>query len=1477
MSPKFFRFLTAITLTSLPATLFAEPIVICSQDAGTYNIEGSAAVPLRAKLTNPALFGPAGTHGDYQFSFVSVGNNFTEATLTANSCNIYFSGYEATSAYTALELTELASWRANNGGQVVAGCDGAGRDPICASIGHPTVTSTDTFGLLNPGFTAPLNPLNCDETLSPTTQLNMAGGVGGYLSGPTAPNEVLAWHEIGGVADLTQPIVILTNGYLLVADINMIVDGGSELTLSAGNGIVTENDKMTVNAFSSLASSSTGDGICGAFGVNECTDGTNNCDANAACTNTPNSFTCACNVGYSGDGVTCTDDDECTDGTNNCNANATCTNTPGSFTCACEPGYIGNGVICIPEDEDNDGILDIVECSDLSNAPASCEDTDGDLIPDYRDLDSDNDGVRDSVECTTNPCENTDSSGNPDYRDLDSDGDGLTDAFESYGRDADGDGELDNFDDTNGNGANDDTFTVDPADTNGDNVDDYRSLDSDGDLIVDAIEGHDTDFNGVPDTIPSGADTNGNGIDDAFDPSCELAADCAGVIGINSNGPDRDGDNTPDFQDLDSDNDGIYDSVECTLDPCEDTDQDGAPDYLDLDADGDGLTDAFEAGYLDVDGDGQPDTFTDNDNDGSDDNAAIIPTDTNGDGTPDFQSLDSDGDTIADAIEGHDTNSDGVPNVTPVNVDTDADGLDDAFDPDCAVAADCNGAIGQIASLPNFDQDGYPDFQDVDSDNDGIPDNIECGTAQACVDTDLDLTPDYLDLDSDGDSILDAVEGHDVNADGIADVLTSGFDSDNDGLDDAYDADCIFQISTCATIGVPATTPDLDMDLIPDFQDIDDDNDGILSITEVNDGAIHGDDPDNDGTPAYLDLDSDGDLSNDLAEGMIDPETGLIWDLDNDGIPDYLDPNSSPVDTDMDGIPDTVECQGDVANCVDSDLDGKPDHQDIDDDNDGVPTLDELLQDPSADNDLDGDGISSHLDLDADGDGIPDTVEGHSPGTAVLSGNDTDGDGLDDAFDADDGGVAAATPNTDAVGAPDYLSVDSDGDGVPDLVEGHSPGTTVPSGNDADNDGIDDAFDADDGGVPAGTPDTDEDGTPDYQDLDDDGDAIPTATEDADGDGDPTNDDADMDGLPNYLDLDSDADGIPDSVECATSADCEDSDADGTPDYLDTDSDNDGVLDIIEGHAPGATPSGTDTDGDGLDDAFDADDAGTPATTPDTDGDGTPDYQDSDDDGDTIPTSVEDVDGDMDPTNDDADSDGIPNYLDLDSDGDGITDLAECSTPDSCEDTDTDGLPDYVDGDSDADGIPDSIEGHATGVTPSGVDADNNGVDDTYDTTPATLPDTDSDGTPDFLDLDSDGDSVPDVIEGHDAPAATPSGNDTDGDGIDDTFDTDDGGRAATIPDTDGDLTPDFRDGDDDNDGVDTTDEDSNGNGDVTDDDADEDGIPDYLDPDSSTTSAGDILIAGGQSTCSSTNNSPSSLWLVALGLVFGIRRKRRR
>ena len=39
--------------------------------------------------------------------------------------------------------------------------------------------------------------------------------------------------------------------------------------------------------------------------IDECTNGCNDCDVNANCTNTIDSFNCTCNTGYTGDGRLC--------------------------------------------------------------------------------------------------------------------------------------------------------------------------------------------------------------------------------------------------------------------------------------------------------------------------------------------------------------------------------------------------------------------------------------------------------------------------------------------------------------------------------------------------------------------------------------------------------------------------------------------------------------------------------------------------------------------------------------------------------------------------------------------------------------------------------------------------------------------------------------------------------------------------------------------------------------------------------------------------------------------------------------------------------------------------------------------------------------------------------------------------------------------------------------------------------------------
>ena len=39
--------------------------------------------------------------------------------------------------------------------------------------------------------------------------------------------------------------------------------------------------------------------------------------------------------------------DECSDGTHNCDVNADCNNTLGSYKCLCKDGFHGNGTNCI--------------------------------------------------------------------------------------------------------------------------------------------------------------------------------------------------------------------------------------------------------------------------------------------------------------------------------------------------------------------------------------------------------------------------------------------------------------------------------------------------------------------------------------------------------------------------------------------------------------------------------------------------------------------------------------------------------------------------------------------------------------------------------------------------------------------------------------------------------------------------------------------------------------------------------------------------------------------------------------------------------------------------------------------------------------------------------------------------------------------------------------------------------------------------
>lgn len=102
-----------------------------------------------------------------------------------------------------------------------------------------------------------------------------------------------------------------------------------------------------------------------------------------------------------------------------------------------------------------------------------------------------------------------------------------------------------------------------------------------------------------------------------------------------------------------------------------------------------------------------------------------------------------------------------------------------------------NGAEGDW----DADQDGLMNWEDPDSDSDGIFDSAESGGVDPPVDSDGDGTPDFVDVDSDNDGLLDQEEA--VGADGIPnsgdETDTTSADSDGDGFTDlvevAYGSD----------------------------------------------------------------------------------------------------------------------------------------------------------------------------------------------------------------------------------------------------------------------------------------------------------------------------------------------------------------------------------------------------------------------------------------------------------------------------------------------------------------------------------------------------------------------------------------------------------------------------------------------------------------------------------------------------------------
>ncbi|XP_069506231.1 thrombospondin-3 [Ambystoma mexicanum] len=301
--------------------------------------------------------------------------------------------------------------------------------------------------------------------------------------------------------------------------------------------------------------------------IDECNDGNNGgCAANSICTNTVGSFKCGqCKIGFVGNQtVGCLPKKSCSSPAfDPCDVNAHCVfERNGDVTCACNVGWAGNGYVC-GHDTDIDGYPDEpMPCIDNNK---HCRKDNCRFTPNSGQEDADNDGIGDQC-------------------DEDADGDGIKNVEDNCRLMPNKDqqnSDTDSFGDACDNCPNVPNNAQKDTDTNGEG--DACDNDIDGDGIPNVLDNcpkvpnplqTDRDVDGVGDACDSCPETSNPTQTDAD-------SDLVGDMCDTNEDRDDDGhqdtkDNCPEIPNsaqLDSDNDGIGD--ECD----DDDDNDGIPDY----------------------------------------------------------------------------------------------------------------------------------------------------------------------------------------------------------------------------------------------------------------------------------------------------------------------------------------------------------------------------------------------------------------------------------------------------------------------------------------------------------------------------------------------------------------------------------------------------------------------------------------------------------------------------------------------------------------------------------------------------------------------------------------------------------------------------------------------------------------------------------------------------------------------------------
>ena len=605
----------------------------------------------------------------------------------------------------------------------------------------------------------------------------------------------------------------------------------------------------------------------------------------------------------------------------------------------------------------------------------------------------------------------------------------------------------------------------------------------------------------------------------------------------------------------------------------------------------------------------------------------------------------------------------------------------------------------------------------------------------------IEIDAPLIDVDFDDDGIIDHVD----------------IDRDDDGIPDNIEA------QTTANY-IPPTLEDSDRDGLDDAYEIFGANRGLTPV-----------DTDSDGDPDYFDLNSDDDDFPDIDENGGDASGSSTADSDVDGLQNRFDDvdNSNGTWSSPDGLQkanlrntlrdtdqdvnrndgsDAVPLLRDVdyrdAYNLDTDGDEILDHEDIDDDNDGILDINEQIktsgQSEIEQPDLDGIESSEF----PTGYWLASYYEGHSGMPAGSFTNGQSGSGGSGSAVYRGEAVIGAGSTTATIASngsrPDGRWTQNETPTSPNPPTGYMGSTWTSSGNPfyevtfrrkigsdgnlefggKPGDVVDDSFIVTINGAmaygywPGG-------GAPSQRFSSTTGFSLPVSE----------GDEVEI----RFVNIGW-IGGFSFTLELPEERLALDTDGDGIYDHLDLDSDNDGISDLEESGATSAQ-TGADANRDGHVSRAESS-AALSGASPDSDGDGLQDIFDQNISSADPVRSVG-----TNPAN--LDLDGRPNFLDLDSDNDSIPDSVEAKTTLSYPaEVRYDG--DVSDNDSDGDGAIDTFDG-------------NDRTSQLFGGTFAPLVNTDDDSLPDFLDLDSDNDNIPDAFE-----SGLALGADDIGDGIGD-------------------------------------------------------------------------------------------------------------